>query len=425
MWKSNSAERVNVKVLYVTGGCLTKNTSANMSHNGFVKGFLDCGCDVDIIMANDSWGEDDKALPKWEGVRYYEYNAVSVADKLRKHLKKVELSSASASGSSVVAAASVEKKNVKQQIREVLKSCFYSLFKKDPVYPLDKQWLKSASRFQSNQEYDLIVSNSSPASSHRLVVDLLKKKQIRCKRWIQIWEDPWYHDLYGNHSDAILEEEAFLLRSAQEIYYVSPLTLMYQKQHFPDCAYKMRCVPLPYFSFGGETQTETEPGNIAFGYFGDYYSQTRNLKPFYDALVQSGNSGYIYGDSDLSLVSTEKIEVSGRVTLDKLALVQDKTSVLVHLSNLSGGQIPGKIYHYSATTKPILFILDGTDEEVAAIKAFFENINRYYFCENTVESIKQTMEQICAEKKHFSPVSAFEPREVAGRVIHEEKNFVY
>ena len=57
----------------------------------------------------------------------------------------------------------------------------------------------------------------------------------------------------------------------------------------------------------------------SFGYFGDYYSQTRNLCPFYEALIELGLTGYIYGDSDVNLPSTERITVSPRVTLDKLA----------------------------------------------------------------------------------------------------------
>ena len=62
-----------MNVLYVTGSCLNKNTSANMSHNAFVKGLLDCGCNVDIIMASNGWGEQDNALPNWGEAKYYTY----------------------------------------------------------------------------------------------------------------------------------------------------------------------------------------------------------------------------------------------------------------------------------------------------------------------------------------------------------------
>ena len=69
-----------MKVLYVTASCLTKNTSANMSHNGYVQGLLENGAELDIIMASDSWGEADNKLSKWSKARYYEYNSVSFAD---------------------------------------------------------------------------------------------------------------------------------------------------------------------------------------------------------------------------------------------------------------------------------------------------------------------------------------------------------
>ena len=188
------------------------------------------------------------------------------------------------------------------------------------------------------------MSNSSPAAGHRLVADLLRSKHIKAKRWVQIWEDPWYYDLYGNHSDAILEEERYLLKEAQEVLYVSPLTLHYQKQFFPDCADKMGVIPLPAFLIGNQEQKPLS-SPISFGYFGDYFSHVRNLSPFYEALKASGYTGNIYGDSDINLPSQSQITVSPRVTLDVLEQVQDKTDVLVHLSNLRGGQIPGKIYH--------------------------------------------------------------------------------
>ena len=159
--------------------------------------------------------------------------------------------------------------------------------------------------------------------------------------------------------------------------------------------------------------------SISFGYFGDYYSQTRNLRPFYEALNESGYEGYIYGDSNLQLPSTELITVSNRVTLDKLEQIQSKTSVLVHLCNLKGGQIPGKIYHYSATEKPILFILDGTEDEQKIIQNFFSQYNRYYFCKNSKESILKAIIDI---HQHYSQykgvvIDAFSPKNIIQNIL--------
>jgi hypothetical protein len=414
-----------MKVLYVTGGCLTKNTSANMSHNGFVKGILDCGHEVDIIMANDSYGEEDKALIKWENAQYFEFESNSIIDKLKIKYRKLSNTQYVVNNDQTYQDEDRQKDKLKVFARSLTKKLVYLIFPLDPIYPLEKTWLKNAEKYSSNEKYDIVISNSSPAASHKLVSELFEKKRIICKRWVQIWEDPWFYDLYGGRSQAVKEAEHDLLMKAQEVFYVSPLTLMYQKKHFADCAHKMKCVPLPFYEFGDKRLEEHKVKDKSFGYFGDYFSHTRNLLPFYEALKATGYEGNICGDSDLGIPSTEKITVSGRVTLDILAGVQAQTQVLVHLCNLSGGQIPGKIYHYSATNKPILFILDGTKEEIESIKSFFEKYDRYYFCNNNVQAIIDSMNLIFNEHRSFTSVREFEPINVVEKVINEKEYSFY
>lgn len=417
-----------MRVLYVTGSCLLKNTSANMSHNAYVQGLIDNKVDLEIIMASDSWGDKEGKFRRYAGVKYHEYNSVSFSDRIRK-MGKILIGKLfdSRESASVVENDSNNRVNnnpvetKKISFRSRAKRFFYFFSKRHPIYPLQQTWLKNARRFKDNKEYDLVISNSSPAASHRLVADLLDRRRIVCNRWIQIWEDPWYYDLYGGrgHSERILQEEHLLLRKAQEVLYVSPLTLNYQKQYFPESAAKMGVIPLPSFVFdSGEPSPCVKGDNeISFGYFGDFYSYVRNLSPFYNALRKTNMKGYIYGDSDLQFRSTQKIIVSRRVTLDVLEKVQKQTNVLVHLCNLRGGQIPGKIYHYSATDKPILFILDGTDEEKQMIRTYFEQFNRYYFCQNSEEDIVFTINTIMNEYKNrlYQPVIAFTPKEVVRR----------
>lgn len=395
-----------------------------MSHNSYLQGFIENGVKVDVVTAKDGWGSVDNKLPKFNGVDYYEFESVSWIDRLRIFARKFfplkNASNATAKSDQVVVAKESEEKETekKKGFRDYLKSLFYILFKPDPIYPLHVTWLKNASRFKSDTLYDLVLSNSSPAASHKLVLLLKEKGRIHYKKWIQLWEDPWYYDLYGGHSEAIKKEEHTLLQSAEEIYYVSPLTLFYQKKYFSDCADKMKCIPLPYLKFGEGKFAQTS--DVSFGYFGDYYSYTRNLEPFYQALCTLNSKGYIYGDSDLTLQSSDRITVSGRVTLDVLEKVQEQTSVLIHLSNLKGGQIPGKIYHYSATEKPILFILDGTKEEIEMLKSYFSQFHRYCFCENNQESIQEAMTYIIDNYQQLKGfvVEEFSPKAIVSHLIN-------
>ena len=106
--------------------------------------------------------------------------------------------------------------------------------------------------------------------------------------------------------------------------------------------------------------------------------------------------------------------------LNELKPIEDKTNVLVFLCNRKGGQIPGKIYQYSATYKTILFILDGTDEEKKVLKSYFEQFNRYIFCENTVEDIECAIKLI--ENNDFGnvknePIDEFNPAKTIMKVL--------
>lgn len=405
----------------MTASCLDKNTSANMSHNAYIQGLIENDVELDIIMASDSWGESDSKLHRFEKANYYIYNSLSIKDRVVAHIRSYldhskELNTSGNESNSVDKGESMNKSG----IYRILKVVFSFAFRHDPVYPLHQKWLKRAQHFKDDMQYDMVISNSSPEASHKLVKLLSDKGRIKYKRWVQIWEDPWYYDVYGVSSDMILEEEHNLLKCAQEVYYVSPLTLHYQCQYFPDCSGKMRVIPLPSLVFS-KSDDSGSSNTISFGYFGDYYSHVRNLLPFYEALIDLGCKGYIYGDSDLRLQSNDSITVSGRVTLDLLERVQNNTSVLVHLSNVRGGQIPGKIYHYSATTKPILFILDGTEEEQRLIKEYFSKYDRFIFCSNTKEDIIEAMKYISNNINGLPSniVKSFYPKEVVSLLLND------
>ena len=77
-----------------------------------------------------------------------------------------------------------------------------------------------------------------------------------------------------------------------------------------------------------------------------------------------------------------------------------------------GGAPHVKIYHYSATSKPILFILDGTDEERALLRDYFSQFDRFIFCGNTSDDILSAMNTIVAGLHRQKPVDAFSPKSV-------------
>jgi hypothetical protein len=403
------------------------NTSANMSHNSFVQGLIENNCHVDIIMADRGLQDIDPKMPVWNEANYYIYKSVPKMDRLRLITKSII-------DRNIDKRTNTQKFNQQQNVeelesqqnknfRKVLKYVFYNFLTHDSPHYISRKWLKNASKYKTKLVYDLIISNSSPESSHALAATLLRKKNIIANRWIQLWEDPWYYEFYSKQKKNVLEEEIRLLHLADQIYYVSPLTLLYQKKYVPDASDKMNCLPLPYLITSSKQGLKESNTEVVFGYFGDYYSNVRNLKPFYEASSELNAKVNIYGDTNENFKSTKNINVSGRVEIGVVNKVQENTDVLIHLCNLKGGQIPGKIYHYSGTEKPIIFVLDGEQEEKQFLKDYFGKFNRYHFCDNTKESIKELMLKFInseISKKSFI-LKEFSPKNVVANLLDKNK----
>lgn len=401
-----------MSVLVAVGSDLTQNTSANLCHRAYVQGLAQRGCAVDVLTVGTDRTPFRFGLPN---VREFYYPMESLYERLsnlrRKNAGETAPTGQPAEGTT----------GPNGGLLHRVKHFVHTLYGPYEVY---RAWETKARRFTQDSEYDLVISLSFPPVSHHLVYRLLQKKQIRAKRWIQIWEDPWCLDLVFrslNDEKAIRRaetEEHQLLRIADEVLYVSPITLQHQQELFPDCAAKMKWLPVPtYYS---NTSRAPVQGEKHYGYFGDYSTRIRNLAPFYQAALETNIPVNICGYSDRMLASNANIQVRPRISLEELRPIEDDTNVLVFLSNLRGGQIPGKIYQYAATYKTVLFILDGTAEEQDVLHSFFGQFHRFVFCNNTVESITDAIGRI--ERGELGdvvnrPLDDFAPERIIQKIL--------
>lgn len=403
-----------MNIIVVVGDCLRVNSSANLCHLAYIKGLLDDGHEVTVVSADDPNYEGDKSLNIPVGADTYFYSGVTLYEKLS---KKKTTSGVASSGK---ANNEPGRQSIKSTMISKAKQFVLSLYGPHGVY---SKIVKTAKKFKSDEEFDYVLSISTPPSSHLLTYKLLKSKHIKAKKWIQVWEDPWYSDAYGfNGKDKIYKEEKRLLSFAQKVCYVSPLTLENQKRLYPESAHKMYWQPLPYY-YKNDDSVDVVSDKNTYGYFGDYAPVSRDLEPFYKAARNCSIDVNICGSPSNLFEPTDKINIYPRLPLDKLKPIEDKTNVLIFLCNRKGGQIPGKIYQYSATNKTILFILDGTDEEKEVLKAYFEKFNRYVFCENTVEDITRAINDI--ESGNIGdvvnePVEDFNPTQTVNKILAGE-----
>ena len=376
-----------MKVLVINGACIQTNSSANLCHLAYIRGLLEAGHKVTLLSADGKDYKVDPAMMIPEQVIQYTIYGVSLYEKLS--MKKNE-SAVSVSAGSGTAATSVSHGVIHKAVERV-KSFVLSLYGVHGIYAT---FVRKAQKFRSEENFDLIISISTPVTSHLLTHNLLKAGNIRGKHWIQIWEDPWYSDAYGfNGKEKIRQEEKKLLSFAEKVCYVSPLTLESQKRLYPESAHKMFWQPLPYYYKDTAVEQPTFDHNV-YGYFGAYYPAARDLQPFYEAAKETSVEVNICGDPANLFPSTAQIHIHPRLPLNELKPIEDRTNVLVFLCNRKGGQIPGKIYQYSATSKTILFIMDGTEEEQNVLKEYFGEFNRYVFCQNKTTDIARAIRRI-------------------------------
>ena len=405
-----------MNILVIIGSDLNLNSSANLCHIAYLNGF-DLNKDKLTVLTveHENSLNENTMLPS-KNVNYIFYKKGNFIDHLSAFVKNTFFKS---NASDVVYQKDYK---VKKEGNVNTKESFLKNIKKllmNDIYYVEWSWIKRASKFKSKEVYDVVISLSTPHSSHKVACNLIEKKHINYKRYVQIWEDPWTGDLFFNQENRAKfeNEENSLLSYATDIYYVSPVTYEYQKKKFYNFSNKMKWMPLPYYYVDDHDQNFSQ---CNFGYFGDFYPHVRNIEPLYNSFVSLKYPLVICGNPEGYLKSNDNISIYGRMPVEELKKYEDNTNVLVFVCNLYGGQIPGKIYQYSGTKKKILFILDGKKEEIKQIKDYFERFNRYYFCENNEESISNAINRIVENNDNVSSeiIEYFSPKKIVNNILH-------
>lgn len=406
-----------MNVLVINGYCLSVNSSANLCHLAYLQGLVDADAHVSLLSTDPADYPADLSMKIPDGIDRYYIRAISLYERLSRFKKSISNTSGQNTKRAAVIAPSRPSHGLLQSIKGKLRALY-------GPYGTDKAFYNKCTGFSCGDRFDLVISISHPPVSHLAAYTLLKTGRVKAKHWIQIWEDPWYSDVYGfNRQECVRQEEKRLLSLAEKVCYVSPLTLCNQQRLFPESAEKMFWMPLPSYYKHTEMSGPVHGRNM-YGYFGDYAPAARNLEPFYAAADKAGIEVNICGNPSDLFRSTDKIHIHPRLPLAELSPIEDSTNVLVFLCNRQGGQIPGKIYQYSATDKTILFILDGTEDEQAVLKEYFGKFNRYVFCQNTVEDITHAIRQIESSdigSVRNVPLDDFEPQKIVTSILEAVK----
>lgn len=386
-------------ILYVVSRPIEINTSASLRNRATVLGLVENGNTVDIITTEPDKNHlaYDASLSLCDSVRT-QYIQLGGAQKVASYTRKIPFLRA-------------------------LRRIAYRIVTRYSIYDNLYGFVTHTEAISLKEEkYDLIISSSDPKSSHLFVYNLLKEHEEDFKgKWIQIWGDPFASDITVKsqvHKKRIKKEEHNLLLKADKIVYVSPLTLDVQKKAYSDCAEKMKAYPIPYEKETIYNKAAIDENDIInLLYCGDYDHNVRNILPLYNAVKNMSHVHLtICGNSDSPVDSCEQVTVLSRIPYEQVIQQEKRANILIHLSNIFGSQIPGKIYQLSATNKPILFILDG---EKDAIHQYFSQYHRFVFAENTSSDITSVLQTMISniDTTEYLPLKDFDKRHIASCIV--------
>lgn len=385
-----------MKILYITSYPLEYSSSANMRNIALIKGLIENGNEVHTLSTSldkESSLYDNSLLNINISKRYW--------IELGNIHKKMQIK---------------KSQNLKKKLIDIA----YKIYMKVNLYDSRAKLSKKVNDLKIDDKYDLIISSSDPKSAHLFAEELIKSNPTITKKWFQYWGDPFANDINRRSwlpKSIVKKEENRLLNLCDKVIYVSPFTLEEQKKTYSKVKEKMFFLPIAYIEEKRFSNQKND--NIAIGYFGDYKKNDRNIKELYDCCKKYNYKLYIAGNSDISLESTNNINVMPRQKKSVIEEYEEKCDILVCICNKKGTQIPGKVYHYSCTNKPILILLDGDNHE--KMKKYFESYDRFCISYNNLNNIHTEIEKIRKDKKTYEPCEKLNSKNIAKQLIEEMK----
>lgn len=393
-----------MKVLFITSSPIEVNNSAMISNIALMKGFVDLGHDVSVVS-------------------FKPYSKLN--NEQNKHLKGINAIRLEPNRIYSTLVNNNKSNGISNTVKKLILNFARKIYHNFGLFDNYKKAIDDIEMVNLEEYYDIVISCSDPKSSHLLAEKIIKNNKNSIGSWIQYWGDPMTIDISRKSklpNYFVKKIERQLLKKANKVVYVSPFTLQSQKNLFPELEKKLYFIPLPYQEekiYNSDSLKEKR--NIMLGYFGSYNTRIRNIFPLYQVMEELPNYKLkIVGDSNTQLIGTKNVIVEDRQSYDVIEKYEEESDILIVICNNSGTQIPGKLFYYAATNKPILVVLDGETER---LQKFLSRYKRFVFCNNTESDIKNAIIDIVENKVEISnnPVKNFNPQNVATQFINTLK----
>lgn len=384
-----------MRIIYISTS-IFRNSSASIRNISLIKGLIEKKCDVEILTVNYLSELEDKfllgELSKNIKIRKID---IKLFNKCKGIIKNITNKNS--------------KKNRFIKIKDYLKNIVF--------FPdnLSESIKKSTKLFNKTERFDLIISSSDSKTSHLITKELIDKKLIEGK-WIQIWGDPWLDDInlvQKNfiNSLRIKRYEKKILESADTIFYTSELTANSIRKKLG--IQNISSINRSYLFSCDNKNWKFNENKIVISYTG--VLTQRNIFPILNSIKkynQEFNKNIIlniYGDNEgkEEYKKYKFLTLYKKCDLFKIKSIYNETDALLYIDNKNGStQIPGKIYDYCGTNKPILALVESKETQY-----ILEKFNRMSIYKNVESEIN--LEIFINNLKLEEIIEKFSPKNVA------------
>ncbi|AJD92256.1 hypothetical protein JMA_29390 [Jeotgalibacillus malaysiensis] len=257
----------------------------------------------------------------------------------------------------------------------------------------DKGWINKYNIDNLKNDYNIIISSSDTKTSHFVAKKVLKK--LKGVEWYQIWGDPWKDDINLNKLDKLRVRfyEKHMLRKASKIFYVSLPTTKAMSEKYKQYSNKIFYLGRSFLNEckGREINIDKD---LIFTYTGSI-NKNRNITNLISKIEDHNISNdrkihlNIYGACSKEvkelLDNYDFVSLKGIVGYKNILEIYKDSDVLLFIDNGDNTtQIPGKLYDYFGTDRPIYALVENYNNPVTQ---FILSTKRCVVNKNSIDNI--------------------------------------
>ncbi|AKL93660.1 putative glycosyltransferase [Clostridium aceticum] len=363
-----------MRVLYISSLIFKKASSASIRNVSLINGMIENGHEVDVLTI------------KYPDEYQDSYLVNNLSDDVNVYCSELKILNRYLNNK--VKNGDVKKRtNTFDFAKGIIKTLYF--------FPdTDKEWIHSYNKDFIERKYDIIISSSDTKTAHFIALEL--KKKGKCDKWYQIWGDPWKDDININKINKFRasRKESFFIKKADKVFYVSLPTTQIMKSKFMQMSSKINFLGRSYLNkcYGGDIGSQNE---WILTYTGSI-SRNRNILCLIQKIQVYNNEnskqirlriyGHVYKDILDEINKYSFIDLKGSVDFSNIQNVYQNSDVLIFTDNGSNtSQIPGKLYDYFGTDRPILALVDDINSSVSK---FIISTGRCIIKENRFDKIE-------------------------------------